>query len=783
MPIRFPLAFALLLAALTPAPTASAHDDLTRTSETTAAASATYQFAIPAGPLDQALAAFTAATGLKTIVPAGVRLDNFSSPGATGAFTPEEALRRILDGTQLAFRLASVNAYAIDIRIPSETVEVTSRLTPYRVETSSSATKTLTPLRDVPQSVTVVPKDLIRDQLMGNMADVVRYVPGITTHQGENNRDQVIIRGNSSSADFFVDGVRDDVQYYRDLYNVDRVEALKGPNALMFGRGGAGGVVNRVIKEATFEPVQELSLQAGQFGNKRVTADLGRALSPSAAFRLNGMLEDSESFRRGVDLQRGAINPTLVFVPGSKTRVTVGYEFLRDVRVADRGITSFRGRPADVAPDTYYGNPDDSHVRAQVNVGSVAIEHQLGQRALVRNRTVVANYDRFYQNFVPGSVATDGAMVALTAYNNATARTNVFNQMDVMMSARTRRLQHTVLVGGELGSQLTDNYRQTGFFNNTAASIPVPFGNPSTTTPVTFRQNATDADNHVRTRVAAVFVQDQIDLTSRVQLLGGVRYDRFGLRFQNHRTGDDLTRPDDLISPRAGVVVKPIVPLSLYGSFSVSYLPSSGDQFSQLTIVTQQAEPEKFTNYEVGVKWDLRPALALTGAVYRLDRTHTRATDPNDVARLVQTGAQRTNGFEIGLNGQLLPAWSIAGGYAWQDAWVTSATTAARAGAVVGQVPRHTFSLWNKYRFHPRVAAGLGLMQRSDMFATIDNTVVLPGYLRADAAVFVTLSSRLLLQLNVENLTDARYFVNADSNTNISPGYRRAARLALTTRF
>ena len=180
--------------------------------------------------------------------------------------------------------------------------------------------------------------------------------------------------------------------------------------------------------------------------------------------------------------------------------------------------------------------------------------------------------------------------------------------------------------------------------------------------------------------------------------------------------------------------------MSVYGSYSVSYLPSSGDQFSSLTVITQQVEPEQFTNYEVGAKWDARPALSLTTAVYRLDRTNTRATDPNDPTRIVQTGSQRTNGYELGINGAITPVWKIAGGYAYQNAFVTSATAAARAGAVVGQVPHNTFSLWNNYQVHPRVGVGLGVLYRSDMFATIDNTVVLPAYTRADAAAFVRLS-------------------------------------------
>lgn len=652
----------------------------------------------------------------------------------------------------------------------------------YGVGLISSATKTPMPLRDVPQSVTVVTQELVKDRLMMSIGDVVKYVPGITAHQGENNRDDLVIRGNRSSADFFLNGVRDDVQYYRDLYNLERVEALKGPNAMIFGRGGGGGVVNRVIKEAGFQPVRAATLQAGAHTHKRFTADVGQPVTKSLAFRLNGMFEDSGSFRRGVSLERGGVNPTLTFAPSSQTKVTVGYEYLRDTRVADRGITSFQGRPAAVDSSTYYGNPDASHVRARVNIGSALIEHQFA-RATLRSRTMVGGYDRFYQNFVPGPVSPDQSQVTLTAYNNATNRTNMFNQTDVTYVASTGAVRHTMLAGVEVGRQITDNFRKSGFFDDTATSRLVPFSTPMVSTPVTFRQNATDADNHVQANVAATFAQDQIELSRRLQAIVGLRFDRFDLQYHNNRNGDTLERADTLVSPRAGLVFKPFTPVSLYGSYSVSYLPSSGDQFSSLTSVTQQLKPEQFKNYEVGIKWDLRSALSVSTAVYRLDRTNTRSTDPNDPARIVQTGSQRTNGYELGVNGQIMPVWKIAGGYAYQDGFVRTATAAARTGAQVGQVPHHTFSLWNNYQIHQRLAAAIGIRRRTAMFAAVDNTVTLPGYIEADVAAYFTVRKGLRLQANVENLFDERYFINADSNTNISPGSPRALRIALQATF
>jgi catecholate siderophore receptor len=300
---------------------------------------------------------------------------------------------------------------------------------------------------------------------------------------------------------------------------------------------------------------------------------------------------------------------------------------------------------------------------------------------------------------------------------------------------------------------------------------------------VTFRQSATDANNHVRTNLGAAYVQDQAELSRLVQVIGGVRFDRFDLQYLNNRNGDTLRRVDHLVSPRAGVVFKPASPVSIYGSYAMSYLPSSGDQFSSLTTITQQVKPERFTNYEVGAKWDPKTNLSITTALYRLDRTNTRSTDPADPVRIVQTGSQRTNGYELGVNGSVTGAWKIAGGYAYQNASVVSATAAARAGAQVGQVPHHTLSLWNNYQLLPKLGAAVGVVRRSDMFAAIDDTVTLPGFTSADAAVYVTLTDRTRLQMNVENLFDRTYYVNADSNTNISPGSPRALRVALVAGF
>lgn len=672
---------------------------------------------------------------------------------------------------ELTLSLASSNA----------TVTITD-IAAYGINTISTATKTLTPLRDIPQSISVVTKEQIRDQAMASITDVVAYVPGVTSHQGENNRDQLVIRGNSTSADFFLNGVRDDVQYYRDLYNVERVEALKGPNSMLFGRGGGGGVINRVSKEAGFSALREFAFQGGSFGAKRFTADLDQPINNRLALRLNSLYENSGSFRDFVDLERYGVNPTATIVVGSKTAVKLSYEYFHDGRVADRGIPSFHGRPVDVPIETFFGNPDNSRVRAGVNLFAANVDHQAG-RFNIHNRTMFGDYDRFYQNYVPGAVTADKSKVAITAYNNATKRRNLFNQTDVTFNASTGKVRHNLLVGAELGRQNTDNLRNTGFFNNTATSILAPLSDTTIDTPITFRQNATDANNHIKTNLGATYLQDQIAINRYLQVVTGVRFDYFDLQFHNNRNNQDLRRIDRLVSPRAGVIVKPVTSLSLYANYGVAYLPSSGDQFSSLTTITQQVKPEQFSNYELGAKWDVRRNLSLTTAVYRQDRTNTRATDPNDPTRILQTGSQRTNGYELGLNGNITSKWSVAGGYAYQDAFITNATVSAAKGAQVGLVPHHSFSLWNSYRVLSNLGLGLGVVHRADMFAAVDNTVVLPGYTRADAAVFFSVNEHWRLQANIQNLFDTRYYLNADGNNNISPGASRGARVALIARF
>ena len=682
--------------------------------------------------------------------------------------------------------LASASAQAQTAPAPDDSVHalqslrVVARGAGYSTVSGTTAMKTPTPLRDVPQSVSVVTRDVIADQAMQGMADVVRYIPGVQMGQGEGHRDAPTIRGNASTADFFVDGVRDDAQYLRDLYNAERVEALKGSNAMIFGRGGGGGVLNRVSKEAQWAPVRAVTLETGSWDHRRTTIDVGEGLGGTVAARFNGMFERSGGFRDQAGLRRYGVNPTLALTSG-RTTLRAGYELFGDRRTVDRGIPSFQGRPSQAEITTFFGNPDVSHARMRVHAATALVEHTAGALTL-RNRSRFADYDKFYQNSYPGAVNADASQVALSAYNHSIDRRNLFNQTDLIALARTGGVRHTLLLGAEVSRQRTEQVRNTGYYNNTATSFSVPFGQPTVTTPITFRQSATDADNRTVATVAGVYLQEQAELAPWLQAVGGLRYDRFHVDYHNKRTGDDLDRGDALWSPRAGLVLKPARTASLYGSWSVSYLPSSGDQFTSLTATTETLEPEQFTNREVGAKWDVRPNLSFTAAVYRLDRTNTSAPDPADPSKIVQTGAQRTTGFELGAAGNVTRIWQVVGGFASQNARIVNATSAAKAGARVPLVPRRTMSLWNRVQVMPAVGLGLGIVRQGDMFAAIDNTVTLPAFTRADGALLLRINHALGAQVNVENLFDRRYYATSQGNNNIMPGAKRTLRISLTAR-
>lgn len=680
-------------------------------------------------------------------------------------------------------------------------VEVRGYRAGYNVEETRTATKTNTALINVPQSITVVTEDMIDDTGMRGLADVVQYVPGAGMAQGEGHRDAPVLRGNTSTADMFVDGMRDDVQYFRDLYNSERVEVLKGPNAMIFGRGGTGGVINRVTKQAEWVPTHEASLQLGSWNRRRLTGDFGQAVNEAFAFRVTGLYEDSESFRDGFELKRWGINPSFAINAGENTQIRFDLEHFEDERVTDRGLpayaTPFNGRrlPVDADRSTFFGSAANSPTTLELDALNLMVEHDFGN-AVLRNRTRYADYGKFYQNVFPNGgarvfPATGERMVAIAAYSNDTQRENLFNQTDLTFDLQTGAVRHGFLVGLEFGRQETDNFRKTGAFPSntcynsagafiaTTSAFCVPLSNPGYNGPVTFAQSATDADNHSVAKIAAAYVQDQIEFSPKWQAVVGVRFDRFKVDFRNNRNGATLSTTDNLWSPRTGLVFKPVEDLSLYASYGLTYLPRAGEQLSSITVSNATFEPEEFKNYEIGAKWNVLPRLELSAAAFRLD--HSNVIVPGATAGTsILVDGERIEGVEIGLAGNITDAWSVMGGYAWQDGEILTATSRGNRPANLAE---QTASLWNRYNFNQRWGAGLGAIHRGEVFAQTTNAVTLKSFTRYDAALFYSPTDYLDLQLNIENVFDKKYFASAHNDNNITPGAPRGYYVTANFKF
>lgn len=685
----------------------------------------------------------------------------------------------------------------------------------YQATRSFNATKTDTPLRDIPQAATIITKELAKDQGSLDLADALRYVPGVHVQQGEGHRDAITIRGQSTTADFYTDGVRDDVQYFRDIYNIDVIEVLKGPNAMTFGRGGGGGVVNRVTKKAEFESIREGQVTFGSFDTKRATVDVGGALTNDFAVRINGLYENSGGFRDFYDLERYGFNPTITAKLSDQTRLRMSYEYFSDDRTVDRGVPSYRGtgpagtkdnplRPSRPDRSTFFGDPDLSYSTFEGHIVTATLDHKFDSGLHLRNHTSYGDYDKFYSNAFangPATGAPGAEIVPIAAYFNSSERQSFFNQTDLTAKIdHGDGIRHTLVAGVEVGYQDSLQFRFDARFpaGSSTSTVNVMFSNPTTTlTNFGFTALQNNAINDSTLQTTSIYVQDQLEITKYFQIIGGLRFERFDLDYTNQFNDAQFSRVDEEWSPRIGAVFKPYEPLSIYVSHSKSFLPASGDQFGSLVpsnpatpgvIGTLDAQPEEFTNTEIGFKWDVLPRLAFAGALYQLDRENSLVTVGPGLVQ--QVGKTRTEGGELSLTGYVTDQWQIALGYGYQDAVIVKGarTTASNpatdtSGNKVPQAPEHIFSVWNRYDFTKWFGAGLGVVHSTEFFPEANNFVVVPGYTRLDAALFFEINDNIKGQLNVENVLDDSYFISAHNNNNISYGSPRAYYVTLTSNF
>ena len=671
-----------------------------------------------------------------------------------------------------ASTVAHANSAAADAPDYPE-ILVTGEAEGYLALDSVTATKIDTPLLETPQTVNVVTSEQIEDQAHRSMEDVLRYVPGVTVAQGEGNRDQIVLRGQETTADFFLDGVRDDVQYYRNLYNIERVEILKGPYALIFGRGGGGGIVNRVQK-APSAATTFGSVAGGvdTFGAWNVSGDVNLPIADLAALRINAFYEEHDNHRDFYEGERFAINPHVAAELGSDWVASLSYEYVDDDRVTDRGIPSLNGAPAPGLRDTFFGVPGVNRTGIEAHIAKARLDGQLSDAVRSTTTVLYGNYDKFYTNIYAGS-ALDPVTntVGLSGYADATTRENFIAQTNLIAEFGTGGIGHKVLLGLEYGDQQSVNTRRNAVLSDSTLDLD-DIVYPAVAFPAITRDRNSDVT------FFSVYGQDEIAITPQFDLIVGLRYDRFEIEGADVAGNFPFDRTDDKISPRVGLVFKPQDGLSLYGSFSRSFLPRAGDQFLTLSPTSANLDPERFENLEIGAKWEVRPGLAVTAAAFRLDRTNTTTPDPADPRNTINIGETRTKGIELGIVGQVTPQLQVSGGYALQDGYIRGLSSTK-----LDKLPEQQVSLWGRYDFTPMFGAGLGVVHQGSQFTSVGNSVKLPSFTRVDAALFATVSERIELQLNLENLLDEDYFASAHNDNNIFPGAPLNARVTARLRF
>jgi len=662
-----------------------------------------------------------------------------------------------------------------------------------------NAVKTPTPIIDVPQSLSIISSRQIEEQAFRSVGDVLRYTPGLSISQGEGHRDAIIVRGIQSTADFFIDGLRDDLQYYRPLYNVEQVEVLRGSNALLFGRGGGGGVINRVSKQALIgETFSSLNSAVDTFGAYCVQGDTNFDVGDNMAFRINAYYQTHENHRDFYDGESYAINPTMKISFSPETTGVFSYEYVNDNRVVDRGVPSVTVASGPKVPlegfeETFFGSADANYTTLEANILRGRIDHEFSNGLRGNVTAMFADYDKMYQNLYANEAVTlmSGTFpeVELDGYRDDTQRENAIIQANLIGEFATGLIDHTLLVGVEYGNQKTDNNRDDNVFtDNNSDELFIPFTDPLLVPAFAFSNLVRDRSSDVD--FLSVYIQDQFDLTKQFKLVVGFRYDEFDINIFDILEANDsdaidgnFNRRDNEITPRLGAIFKPMENLSFYASYSETFLPRSGDQFLTLNLDSESTRPQFFENTEAGLKWDIKPDFSLTAAFFTLDRESYTSVDPEDPGQVILVEGSVTSGFELQLSGVLMDGWSINTSYSYLDGEVQRADGSGNDGNRTRQTPENMFSIWNNFEINQSLSIGLGATYQDSFFIQEDNSVEVPAYTRVDAGIFYDMSDQVRMQLNIENLLDEDYFPDAHSNNNISVGRPINARFALTARF
>ena len=632
-----------------------------------------------------------------------------------------------------------------------------------------NALKTPVPVLDVPQTVSIVTDEDIRKQGFRSIGDIVRYTPGVNTSQGEGHRDSVVFRGVRSTADFYQDGVRDDVQYYRSLYNLDQVEILRGPNALLFGRGGTGGMINRVTKKAVIgETFTAHDIGIDSFGASDLGLDTNVQLDNNSALRINLHSDDLANHRDHYDGSRLGINPTMKIALNANTTLDLSYEYADHERFIDRGIPTINGKPDESLADVVFGDSSTNIQTLEANIMRAQLTQKMSETKKLNFSMTSSSFEKMYQNLYASGY--DGTFVTMDGYRDPTERDNFIVSGNLVNELSLGNMIHTLLIGAEFIDTENKNLRYDAFWSSTSddnevfnITRPMDFSVSSTgvATGVDFA-TALNRQTESDITVSSFYIQDQIDVSDNLKVLLGGRIDDFDITVRDIKNGSSESRNDNTFSPRAGLVYKPQENVSYYVSYSESFLPRSGEQFKALSATSARLDPDVFESTEFGVKLALANNMSFTAAYF--DSEQVRAARDNDTGETSEVRGLTVSGIELELKGRVNDSLNLAVGYSDLSGETSS-------GGIPREVPEHTLSAYVTYQMNDQLSWALGLTQQGESKIK-DNTpgLVLPEYTRIDLAAYYVVAKNLTVQMNVENLMDELYFPHSHSTHQATVG-------------
>ncbi len=692
--------------------------------------------------------------------PATVR----SSPAPEAPATPGEGTQATPGGAENTFVLP--------------TVQVQGEAESYNT-TETSLVRLPAPIVNTPQSITVVPETVIEEQRATTVAEALRNVSGITVQVGEGGRqgDSFILRGFSAQTDIIRDGVRDLGWYTRDTFNLGGVEVYFGPSSVLFGRGSTGGAVNLVTKTpGRRESFQEVLLSGGTQPSGRVELDINQVLDEKLQVRVTGMGQlHSVADRTGPERNRLGVAPAARLVLGEKTTLEVDYLYQREDSVPDYGHPYFNGSPVStsigVPREAWYGVEGQDTERVDAHVATARLLQRFGGATVLTNTLRYGRVDRFSRpvsprTFLPAN-DPNPQTIGRQRFETETDNTALINQTDLRGEFETGLLKHTTNAGLELAwerrDQLRFNLNAVGV--PTGPNLPADLFNPDPTPDISAAQRTFSTSADTEQYTLAAYAADQIQITRYLELLGSLRVDRFITDYTavaSTGVASDLGRADTLFNWRVGAVLHPLEKTSLYGMYGTSANPSA--EVGTVAAGTDTLEPEKNETFEFGAKADLfEDRLGLSGALFRINKTNARVpnVDPTVPAQVLE-GAQRVQGFNVGIAGTVLAHWRVLANYTFMDSAILEHTNAYLVGQRLPNTPKHSISLWTTYGVTKDLTVGGGAVYQ-DVTATnnpASATVVLnkvPNFWRFDAFASYALKP-VDLQLNVYNLTHALYY-------------------------